>query len=405
MRNDIVVVTTFTISPAVQGGQARILGLYRALAAGGLRIEVVAMAPRTDRARTQTLAPGLRETRVPISPRHEQAEHQRWRQAGIPVNDISVTLDHELTPAFGDAIARASAGAAAVVVSHPYGLPAVRAACDAPVVYEAHNVEFDLKAEMLSATAPDLVEATRDVEHDACRRAALVMACSEHDAARLSELYDVARDHIVLVPNGVDPQEHPFTDAATRARRKAQLGLGECFTSLFVGSWHEPNLDAVRTIFAAARADADVHHIVCGGAGEAFRDHREVPRNVDLCGIVSPGFLRAALGVADAAVNPMRFGSGTNLKTLTYALAGVPIVSSATGVRGLGFTPGRHYLDAGPAALADGLRALRAEDEAVTAGRVDAARAHVGARFAWSQIAERLTAAPAWQALLHEVAA
>jgi glycosyltransferase involved in cell wall biosynthesis len=41
------------------------------------------------------------------------------------------------------------------------------------------------------------------------------------------------------------------------------------------------------------------------------------------------------LSLADVALNPMLSGSGTNLKMLDYMAAGVPVISTAIGARGL----------------------------------------------------------------------
>ncbi len=390
----LVVVSSFPVWPPRSGGQARILGLYRALAGFGHEIEIVAFAHRRERTRTRTLAPGLVETRIPQSPEHEAAERRLWKRAGIPVTDIALTLHDELTPAFGDAIARACAGAHAVIASHPFALPAIPDA--APLIYEAHNVEADLKADMLGAA--DLLDVVRDVEGDACRRARLVMCTTAEERDRLVELYGLDRDRAVLVPNGADEEDTPFADPASRAQHKRALGIAGTFQALFVGSWHEPNLEAVRAILTAARAAPEIRFVVCGSAGDAFAE-RDIPANVDLCGTVDQRFLAATLAVADAAVNPMRSGSGTNLKMLAYALAGLPMISTHTGARGLDLEPGRHYVVAGVEELADALRALRDEDPDSVRERVDAAREHVHANFTWPAIAGRLAATPAFAAL------
>ena len=398
----LVVASSFPVWPARSGGQARILGLYRALAALGHEIEIVAFAHRRERSRTRALAPGLVETRVPQSPEHEAAERALWRRAGIPVTDVALTLHHELTPAFGDAVARACAGAHAVIASHPFALPAIPDA--APLVYEAHNVEADLKAAMLGEDAAELLAAVREVEHEACTRARLVLCTTAEERDRLAELYAVDRDRAVLVPNGADERETPFVDPEARARRKQALGIADRFQGLFVGSWHEPNLEAVRAILAAARVASDIRFVVCGSAGNAFAE-RDIPANVDLCGTVDQRFLAATLAIADAAVNPMRTGSGTNLKMLAYALAGLPMISTQTGARGLDLQPGRHFVAAAGDELAAALHALRDEDPASVQARVDAAYEHVRANFTWPAIAERLAATPAFAELAEGVPA
>ena len=125
-----------------------------------------------------------------------------------------------------------------------------------------------------------------------------------------------------------------------------------------------------------------------------------MPGNFDFCGVVDDGFLRGVLGVADAALNPMRWGSGTNLKMFDYALAGVPLVSSAFGNRGVDFVPGRDFLQAEPDEVPAALRTLRAEAEETIDARTRAARAHVEERFAWRTIAAAWRANPAFQSLL-----
>jgi glycosyltransferase involved in cell wall biosynthesis len=273
-----------------------------------------------------------------------------------------------------------------------------------PLVLEAHNVEADLKAPMLAERAPDLLETVREVEAACCRRAAHVIVCTDADAARLGELYGLPGERAVRVPNGVDPTAVPFTAPAERARRREALGIAARRHAAFVGSWHEPNIVAVRDVLAAAAELPDVRFLVVGGAGLPFAAE-PVPANVDLCGQVPRGFVRDVLSVADAALNPMRWGSGTNLKMLDYALAGAPVVSSVFGARGLGMAPGREYLECEPGELAAGLRRLFAEPEAVVAARVEAARAHAATEFSWDAIAARWRAAEPFRALADTVAA
>ncbi len=47
-------------------------------------------------------------------------------------------------------------------------------------------------------------------------------------------------------------------------------------------------------------------------------------------------------GAASVAVNPMVSGSGTNLKIVEYLAAGVPVVSTPFGMRGLDLRPDEH---------------------------------------------------------------
>jgi glycosyltransferase involved in cell wall biosynthesis len=378
-----------------------VAGLYGALARSGVEVDIVALVGRQERAGVLTPAPGIREIRVPRTPAHESAEWKLQQRAGAPVGDLVVALHHELTPAYGEAIAQAARGAAAVVACHPYPHAALPAGL--PVIYEAQDVETDLKAAMYAEAAggPELAERVREIEGACCAAADHVLVCAARDGDRLGELFGVAPERVVEVPNGANPAAVPFTPLAVRRGRQAALHLGDDLLALFVGSWHEPNLAVIRDLLELVDELDGVRLLICGSAGLAFA-HEQMPGNVDLCGVVDDGFLRSVLGVAGAALNPMRWGSGTNLKMFDYALAGVPLVSSAFGNRGLKFEPGRHFLAAEPEDLPGVLRTLRAEPDDVLDARTRAARAHVEERFAWSRIAAGWRAHPALQSLLDQ---
>jgi len=406
MRPKLVVATSFPVWPPRGGGQARIFGLYSALARLGVDVDIVTLGARSDRGGTREIAPGVRELRVPASAAHNSAEYRLASQTGVPVSDIALALHSDLTPAYGAALAEAARGAAAAVACHPFAQPALADACgELPLIYEAQDVETDLKAAMLEGTegGEELAAAVREVEAACCERAAHTIVCSTEDRDRLVELFALPAERAVIVPNGVDPSAFAFADAATRAERRRRLRLDEHPLALFLGSWHEPNLAAVRDVVAAAVELPDTRFLVLGSAGLAFADE-PVPRNVDLCGVVNTGFVRSALGLADAALNPMRWGSGTNLKMLDYALAGTPVVSTVFGARGFDFEPERHFEPMQPTGLAEALERLAARPQDVLAARTQAAADHVRERFAWDAIAAGWHAHPALRELLEGAA-
>jgi len=402
MRPKLVVATSFPVWPPRGGGQARIFGLYSALARLGVDVDIVTLGARSERGGTRAIAPGVRELRVPASPAHNSAEYRLASQTGVPVTDIALALHSELTPDYGAALTEAARGAAAAVACHPFAQPALAEACgELPLIYEAQDVETDLKAAMLEGTdgGAELAAAVREVEAACCERAVQTLVCSAEDRERLGELFGLPAERAVIVPNGVDPSSFAFTDAATRAERRGRLGLDEQRLALFLGSWHEPNLAAVRDVVAAAAVLPDTRFLVLGSAGLAFAEE-PMPRNVDLCGVVNTGFVRSVLGIADAALNPMRWGSGSNLKMLDYALAGAPVVSTVFGARGFGFEPERHFEAMEPAGLAEALETLAGRPQDVLAARTQAIAGHVRERFAWDAIAARWHAHPALRELL-----
>jgi glycosyltransferase involved in cell wall biosynthesis len=386
----LTVATSFPVWPPRGGGQQRVVGLYRGLAREGVAVDVVALADHRTRPAVREIAPGMREIRVPKSADHDRAELALHLELGIPVTDVALHLFGDMTPAYGDALSASAADATAIAACHPFGFPALRAAApDLPLIYEAQDVETDIKAEMLegddSEAARSTVAAVREVEAATCADAALVATCSEFDRERLGELFGVPAARSVAVANGTECADIPFVSPDARTAYRAALGM-EAFTVLFVGSWHGPNVEAAHAILDAARVLTDATFVVVGSVGRAL-EGEDSPPNVDLTGAVDDGFLRGVLAVADVAVNPMVSGSGTNLKMLEYAAAGLPLVSSAFGTRGLGFVAGEHYAPGEPAELAAALAAVRAEPAHETARRVRVAYERVSSTFDWPVIA------------------
>jgi glycosyltransferase involved in cell wall biosynthesis len=399
MKPKLTVATSYPIVPARGGGQQRVLGLYGAAAARGVDVDVVALTDLRDHATVRSIAPGLREIRVPKTPAHDRAELAMHNETGIPVTDVALAVHHELTPAYADALRESASDAAAVIACHPFTEPALAAACpERPLIYEAQDVETDLKAEMLNGRAADVLDIVRSVERACCERASIVLTCSNADASRLHELLGADLESTIVVPNGCDCEHMPHTGPAQRAAVKRSLGI-EALLALFVGSWHEPNLVAARAVLAAAESLPDARFVIVGSAGSALIDDR-VPANVDITGPVDANFLRTLLGIADLALNPMRSGSGTNLKMLDYAAAGIPLISSAVGARGLGFEPGEHYARCDPDDLASAIAAFADEPAEETARRARIAYDRVVSVFDWRGIASRWLEHAAMERLL-----
>lgn len=404
--SDLVVATSFPIHPALGGGQQRVQGLYGAAAREGVTVDVVALVPFGEREAAYEVMPGLREIRVPKTREHHDAEHELGAALSIPVTDVSLALHHELTPSYAAAVRTAADGARAVVACHPYAMSAIIAVgTGLPLLYEAQDVESDLKAAMLEAGGRRdteegvlVLKAVREVEAEACAQAELVLTCSDIDARRLDELFGLDEARAAVVPNGCHCELVPFTDYATRRANQAAVAL-DSPTVLFVGSWHGPNLAAARAVVDAAAALPDVRFLIVGGAGLAL-DEDELPPNVDATGPVSAPFLDSVLRIADLAVNPMDAGSGTNLKMLQYAAAGLPIVSTEFGARGLGFDAGEHYIAVNAGGLAAAIEMARSASLDETAGRVKRAHARVLEHFDWSAIARRWLRHPAMERIL-----
>lgn len=383
----LTVATTFPLLPAHDGGRARALGLFGAVAALGVDVDVVTFGRTGERPRTTAIRAGMREIRIPASAGHYAAElEMRAGRHDAPLTDIAFALFHRLTPDYAAAVRASAAEASAVVACHPYpGVVLAEQAPSRPLLYDAQDVETDLKAAIVDDR--ELVDVVGELERAVCDRAEQVLVCTDADGNRFHQRFAVPRDRLVTVVNGYDGQRVRWVPWEQRAALRRRVGVDR-FTALFVGSRHDPNVAAAQAAIAAAAAVPSIRLLIVGSVA-GMLDDRSLPSNVDVLGVIPDGHLDAVLALADVAVNPMASGSGSNVKMLTYAAAGVPIVSSSFGLRGVGLEPGEHVVAAEPDELAAALEAVAGESRDVTRDRVVRAYSRVRERFEWRSIGRR----------------
>jgi glycosyltransferase involved in cell wall biosynthesis len=385
-RPRLLVVNTFPVYPPLSGGQQRLYHLYRRLA-DRCDVTLVNLAPPGREPSARQLVHGFKEILVPKSHAMQDAERALERKLKASVGDIAAAIHYRLDPDWLDLIRTEAAGADRVIATHPYGYPAIRAVWDGPVIYEAHNVEFDLKRSILKAD-PEGMDFVKEIEGSCARQAPLILACSEADARRLREVYGLTETPIRIVPNGVDCEGIAYSDGAARRRMKQSLGLGPVPSALFMGSLHGPNIEAAVHILSIAARAHDWHFFILGSVCHAPELGRH-PSNVHKIGVVSETEKRVWLSAADVGLNPMTSGSGTNLKLLDFAAVGLPILSTPFGARGGILEAGAHYWEAEPEAMPRALGMLMQCPPEEKKPIVQAARARVEALADWRSIARR----------------
>jgi glycosyltransferase involved in cell wall biosynthesis len=399
-RRRYVVPSTYAIDPPRGGGQLRYRHLYGALARHA-DVHIVSLVNPPRPTRTSTIAPGLTETVVGVSEEQLHDDVRLTHATGIPTTDIVAGRSIRSTPAYVDELRRALSDADAVILSHPFLLPALEAAgSELPFVYDAHNAEAEMKADVLggSAAGRELAAWTAEVEGRAVQRATHVVACSDEDVATLRRWFPRDESAFVVIPNGTDadrvvptPEERRERSRAWRAAwataQEVDPPVAPEGLAVFFASWHPPNNDAAEVLISIAPQLPEVVFVLAGSHSDLFRT-RALPTNIVLAGVVSDAAKATLLAAADLAVNPMRLGSGTNLKIVEYFAAGVPAVSTPFGVRGLDVS-GDHLVLAEIDDLPTAIRAVLA-DPGAAATRAAAARALVLERYDWGALGDTL---------------
>jgi glycosyltransferase involved in cell wall biosynthesis len=393
-RRKAVVAVTFAVTPP-RGGQSRVFHLYKSLAQQ-MDIVLLCLCGTDEPASRREVAPGLWERRVPKSADHQHHESEASRGVNwVPVTDIVAGREIHRTPEFLGALDQECADADVVVACHPFFSGVLRERFPAlPLWFEAQDVELPLKRSMLPAgeAADALLARVEADERRAWQDAEVVYACAQRDLDHLAEIYGPTTADTLVLPNGFAEEEVRYTGPAERTRLKALVAPAERPLVVFLASWHGPNLEAVERVFGYAQALPHVTFVVIGSAGLYFRD-RSIPANVCLAGVVDEAEKQVFLAAADLAINPMSSGTGSNLKMLDYFAAGVPVLSTGFGARGIDAEPGVHYLGC---SIDDFLPALvqalmdPAHGAALTVAANHLAREHYSWRAIGAQAQQRL---------------
>lgn len=381
------------IDPPTGGGRLRLMGLYHDLGPGIDATYIGTYDWPGPGPRDHRLSPGLREIDVPLSDAHFAAAEALRREAGgRTVIDSAFADQAALSPAFVARVRREVTGSDVVLFSHPWVYALVADLLDHArqlVVYDAHNVEGLLRTRLLDdgGAGSRIARGVVRDEHALCHAADLVLACSHEDRLLFERLYDVPCGKIRVVANGVFAERIRPAGQAGRDAAKAELGLGAGPVALFLGSAYQPNLEAARVIIdKLALGLPEVTFVIAGGVGEGLRSPAA---NVKVTGTLGEDLKLRWLAAADLAVNPMLSGSGTNIKMFDFMAAGLPVLTTPVGARGIDGGAEPPFEVREPAALAEGLRRLVAD----AAGRRrlgEQARRLVERQYAWERLSPTL---------------
>lgn len=393
----IAMLSTYPVLEGLGGGSRRARAMAEALA-GVAPVDIVSLGVEAQRIDQVTLPDRpVSEVVVPRSGRHADAETQLRTLSEVPaVTDMAAAVLWPASPQWVREMRASCHRADVIVLAHPYLVDAARAlAPGVPLVYDAHNDEIALKDQLLPRSeAGDWWRAivTR-VETAAVGESVIVAAPTDGERESLAALVG-SDDHILVVPNGTDAARVAFTTGAERTRRTADLLARRSLPAtaagvvVFVGSGHPPNLRGAERVVELASRMPTVQFLIVGRCGEVL-DSARTPANVSITGRVSDGELAEILGGATVALNPVTEGGGSNLKVIEALAAGLPVVTTSIGARGV---PRDLVAVASVRGLGQALDQVLSNPE-TTRDRVQRARAWVTESLDWAVVMQQFVEA------------
>jgi hypothetical protein len=334
----ILIVSGNRISPATTGGQVHSLSIARALSRSGYSVRIYSVTGRRD---DYSLANSLRGATLEeaIEPNLTEGVHvglffgllqaigrrldlpRAWQYACLRVGIIPGGLREALRQAD-------------IVISDlPYCPPIPGPWKSKPWFLVSHNLEHKL-LQQAGPRQRRFAEWMRRIESAAPRTYSDILACAEEDQAFFRANDSGSCLALPIVRCGVDPRAYSFTQEM-RDDTRGRLGFQEQDkVIMFSGSGFAPNVEAFQEIKDFCRAEAQflarhrVRLMVVGSvSASAFTDGA----------LVVTGPVAAILpffSAADAGINMVTRGSGSNVKLFEYLAARLPVISTQFGVRG-----------------------------------------------------------------------
>ncbi len=216
---------------------------------------------------------------------------------------------------------------------------------------------------------------------DCARDVDLVALCSALDVARSGMA------NAVEVPNGYELEWEP--------RAKVDVTDVDAPVFSFVGlQSYGPNADASRWMATEVlprirESIPGARFRIVGRRGETLSALAALP-GVTVTGAVDD--LHEEMALADVAVVPIRFGSGTRLKVVEALANRIPVVTTTVGCEGIGVVDGEHVLIADDAAAFTDACIRLARDDELRQRLVDAGAQLFESRYQWSTIRDRFAA-------------
>ena len=338
-RKKILSVSTYPIYPPKGGGQSRVFYLCRELSKV-FDVHVICLVDGAESATIHQISDSFSVEYVPANKAFRKRDRELYRRSGIPTTDVVMVDYYEEASSFIKTIRSAITKADVLIAEQSYVYPLLLKYSfkNQILIYNSQNVELTLKKQMFcKSPMVDMVCAwVEKAESKACRDADLIVYCSAEDKVNMEHIYpQISCGTSTIIENCAASETISYLSSSERRKIKDRVYPNGSI-GLFVASWHQPNIDAVRDLSIIASQTPEILYIVVGSVSAYFDQSGDViSGNIIFTGMVSDDEKDLFLQLADFAVNPMSTGSGTNIKMFDYLAAGLPLISTEVGMRGI----------------------------------------------------------------------
>lgn len=172
-----------------------------------------------------------------------------------------------------------------IISEFPYLFSLLSNNKDKLIIYNAHNVEYDLQKHLFSHNLFGrlIAKHIKRLEDRACKQADVIASCSLEDKKRLCSLYNISADKVFVIPNGIDTQVISPVPSEIKNNLKQKYNLSNKKIILFIGSEHQPNVEAAEYIInKLAPSLAQYKFIIAGSVVKKLKERNIKNKEFDL---------------------------------------------------------------------------------------------------------------------------
>ena len=387
-KKKILVLSTYSCYPPRGGGQQRLYNIYSRLAKK-FDIIICSIIESNKSYENLYLEDGLQQICIPQSLDHAQLQCNEGKKLGKNLYDCCMIDFIEKSPQYIDEVKKQMILSDIIIFSHPYLFTLSKHInTSSKVIYDAIDIEYLQKKSYVNNNWNTKIFSN---EKNCCDFSNLILSTSEEDKTNLLELYNLNPEKIAVAPNGVDTLRIQYISDSERIKQKNLCNLENTKTVLFVGSWHPPNLEALKFIIKDLLPGlTNTKLLLVGSIKDNYLfEVGKLPDNVLAFGVVDELEKYEIYKLADIAINPMFSGSGTNIKMLDYFSAGIPVVTTETGARGLRIQHNNEAIICSPETMLQSILQLM-NDQKLQDKLKKNARTLVESAYSWDRIAKEI---------------
>ena len=337
-KKKIVLLNTFSSSRPMSGGQKRVYNICKHLSSKYNIVSICYGNTTSGTTISNTVDSLFKEIIIPLNDNFISKRDEIKNHTSLSVDDIVAMLtcadDKILSYSIDNELEKDSI----ILCAHPYMFPAIDKTKyeSNPLWYDAHNVESVIKEVMFGGNSElkFIVDNVKDTERKCYSKSNLTTCCSDFDKKILQATYGIKDNIIKVLSNGVDIENLQCAGKETRNKNKKNLQIENIATALFIGSNHGPNITAAKFLLEISKKCPDVIFLIAGSVSHNFNNSAN-HGNLFFIGEVTEKEKNLLLNSCDIGLNPICEGSGTNLKIVEYAAAGMHVISTPHGARGL----------------------------------------------------------------------